>query len=170
MIRDIFRECSITKDELLKRLTRLYGGLRADIEVRNFEGGTYGVVRVNDELICDVRVNEVMCEYYLKIKDINYLDYLSKSGFKELAELIRSYSGSYPSEIAISKVMSSRSIYILMSSRDVPKAFPSIRVTYRENFFEVSSSYCRLSVDEDTCKFLNELLNIAKKYWLEMFR
>jgi len=169
MIRSIFKRCSITKDELLKHLTKLCEDLRADVEIRNVEGGIYGAVRVNNELVCDVRVNENVCEYYLKIKNINYLNYLIKSGFKELAELIRNYSSSYPSEVVVSKVIPSRSIYILMSSRGVPKAFPSVRVTYRENFFEASSSYCRLSVDEDTCKFLNELLNIAKKYWLEMF-
>jgi len=170
MIRNVFKKRSITKDELFKHLTKLCEDLKADIEVRDVEVGIYGAVRVDDELICDVRVNEDMCEYYLKIKNVNYLNYLVESGFKELAELIRKYSSSYPSEVVISKVVPSKSIYILMSSRDVPKAFPSVRVTYRENFFEVSSSYCRLSVDEDTCKFLNELLNIAKKYWLEMFK
>jgi len=169
VIREILRKCSTTKDDLLRFLTKLSKELGGAVEVRDVEGGVYGSVKVNDELVCDVRISEEVCEYYLKVKDHNYLSYLRECGFKELTELISSYGGSYPSEVVISKAVPSRTIYILMGSRDVPKAFPSVRIAYREGFYEASSSYCRLSSDENTCKFLTELLSLAKKYWLEMF-
>lgn len=170
MIHEFFTRHVVRKDELLSFLNTLGKDLKGIAEVKVIAEDIHGSLRVGDEVICSVKISRDLCEYYLKIRDVNYLDLLSKSGFKELRDIIVSYSTSFPSEVVVSKVMPSRAIYILMSSREVPKAFPSIRIIYREGFYEASSSYCRLSSDEDTCNLLMELLNLAKKYWIEMFK
>ena len=168
MIREILGSCFANKDELNNILNNVNKELRGNIEVIESEDGIYGRISIDEDLIYDVRIGKNVCEFYVKIRSSNDLELVSNSGFNEVVKAISS-AASYPSEVIISKVLPSMSMYILLSGRDLPKAFPSIRITYRKSFYEASASFCRVSVDEDLCKVLNALLKVAEKYWNEMF-
>ena len=106
----------------------------------------------------------------MRIINTKLLNFLVDTGFTDLVRiLLKGYLKSIPKSISISKVNTSKSLYILIEGYEAPTAIPTIRVIYRKDFAEATASFCRVSRDENTCLLLYELLRFAKKLWNECF-
>lgn len=123
----------------------------------------YLAIQLGDELLLDVRVSSTVLEVYVSGKLFNKL---GEMGLPELQRVLEKYGHAVRS-IAISKAIPSSSLYIIVQGDGVN--LPNIRLTVSREFFDVSSSFCRISTSENTCSLLLDSLDVARKYFEEFF-
>ncbi len=167
MIEELFTECDAgCVESIIKFLAGSIGG-KPNITVR--EGVIHASIEEGGVNILDIRLTNEICELILLATQDKVISVLRILGLKELAEFISKLKV-LPSIIAISRITISKSLYIILQGRMGSEAFPNIKVVVRENYHEVSSSFCRITPEENTCEHLHNLLEIAKDLWRRIFK
>lgn len=169
MLRSLMERSFVDKEEASTLINKYASILGGKAEVIEAEGNVYARVEREGLLLLDFRFSTHVVELYVKVLDRKSLSILEDLGFKDLYQVLREAKG-VPSDIVISKVLPSMSLYILINGRDISGAvFPSIKVIIRRDYYEISSSYCRVSSDEDTCDMLAKLRELSFKLWRDLF-
>ncbi len=168
MLRRVLAE-GLTEESKLKDVIELVArkvGAKASFSKT---GDTYFVsVDSQGKHLLDLRITKHVCEFYLECINADFLKVLNLVGFNDFYNVLAKH-GALPTRVVISKSIASRSLYILLGGREGIPSLPNIRVTIRENEGSATSSYCRISREENTCILLNDLINLGKKLWKEFF-
>lgn len=125
------------------------------------ESTTYLGIQLGNEVLLDLRISPVVVEVYASGK---LLDALRDLGLPELPEAIGRYSP-YIRSVAISKAIPSGTLYLIVQGDDVN--VPNIRLVVARDFYDLSSSFCRMSPSESTCALLSRLLELGASYFKE---
>ncbi len=118
--------------------------------------------------LLDLRITRHTHEFCLECSDVNLLKVLNLVGFNDLYEILTKHDA-LPMKVVISKSIASRSLYILLAGREGIPSLPNIRVAIREAEESATSSYCRISRDENTCALLSDLISLGRELWKEFF-
>lgn len=118
--------------------------------------------------LLDLRITKHVCEFYLECVNADFLEVLNLVGFNDLYDVLTKHDA-LPTRVVISKSIASRSLYILLEGREGVPSLPNVRVTIKEDGESATSSYCRISREENTCTLLNDLINLGRKLWKEFF-
>ncbi len=168
MIRRVLAE-GLTEESKLKDVIELVArkvGAKASFSKT---GDTYfASVDSQEKHLLDLRITKHVCEFYLECVSTVFLEVLNLVGFNDLYDVLTKHDA-LPTRVVISKSMASRSLYIILEGREGIPSLPNIRVTIREDEESATSSYCRISREENTCTLLNDLINLGKKLWKEFF-
>lgn len=150
--------------------------VNAEIISSTAEGVTYVAVQTSGKLILDVRVTDNLVELYVNLE----LDFrnstlrsIANLGLeavsKELSHLIESL-GSAPKSLVLSRVIPSKSIYILLEPKN---DFPPVKGVLSVNSLIVITPTCTVRDPEAICsdprdtaivKSVIEILRILGKY------
>ncbi|RLG78279.1 MAG: hypothetical protein DRO14_01075 [Thermoprotei archaeon] len=167
MIERLFTECNKSCVEgIIESLAGSIGG-KPSIAVR--EGAIYANIAEDRIDLVSIRLTSDISELMLSVIPDKAIPALEILGLKKVAELINRLKV-LPSVIAISRIRTSRSLYIILQGRTGSEAFPNIKVVIRENYHEASASFCRITPEENTCEFLYSLLKIARDLWAKIFK
>ncbi len=175
-IRELFRNDKLSKEEVIKVIESSIKSLSRVVksiyyEVRD-EGelGLKGIVTKGNDLLFVIRYSSTVTEFYLKIFNDKVKTLLNSIGFNDLSNVMSKWKvRGIPTCIAISKVIPSKSLYLLMCGDENNYTFPNIKVMIREENYDASSSYCRVSDYEDICSVLNALITYCNKLHREFF-
>ncbi|RLG89026.1 MAG: hypothetical protein DRO18_00255 [Thermoprotei archaeon] len=164
------KECRADEGVINSILLKVNNYFRGNVEIKRLDDGVKGTITVGNVKVFILKVLNKgnLCECYLGIRSKEDLEILKLCGLSELFKVISEYT-SYPTAIIISCVRLSRSLYLLITGRELPRAFPHIKVVYRDNVHEISSTFCRIAVDEDTCSLLKNLVKVIKNYFEFVF-
>jgi len=164
----------LTKDTINEVIKSLASSLNGKHEIVDAEGEVYGRVFLDNEHIFDIRSTPNINEFYLKINN-NTLQFMGKLGFDDVRDLIQELSdkfGNLPKSVVISKVLPSRSVYILIEPNE---SFLPVRAVHRGDFYEVSLGNCTVSnegkvcEDEELGKLVDHIQGFVQKFWKNMF-
>ncbi len=168
MIRKVLAE-GLTEESKLKDIVELVARKVGAKALFSKTGDAYFVsVDSSGKHLLDLRITKHVCEFYLECVNADFLEVLNLIGFNDLYDVLTRHNA-LPTRVVISKSIASRSLYILLEGREGIPSLPNIRVTIREGEESATSSYCRISREENTCTLLNDLVNLGKKLWKEFF-
>ena len=167
MIEKLFTECDKSCVESITR--SLAGNIGGKLNITVREGAVYASIVEGGIDLVNIRLTSEISELILTAIPDKVIPALEFLGLKKLAGFISKLKV-LPSIIAISRVGASRSLYIILQGRIGSEAFPNIKVVVRENYYEASASFCRITPEEDTCEFLRNLLKIAGDLWVKIFK
>lgn len=164
LLRDIFRGLQVD----LRNVEELFNSISAEISgskvITSLNLTKYLGIRLGDELLLDVRISSAVVEVYVSGK---LLDRLDEVGLPELYKVLEKYAPGVRS-VAISKALPSSSLYLVIQGDGI--TLPNTRLTIFREFFDVSSSFCRISTSENTYAFLLDILELGRKYFEEFFK
>ncbi|MCX8184517.1 MAG: hypothetical protein RMI56_06555 [Sulfolobales archaeon] len=84
-------------------------------------------------------------------------------GFPEILETLDGYQ-SFVRSISISKAIPSGSLYLVIQGDSVN--MPNVRLVITRDYFDLSSSFCRISsTTGNTCILLSKVLEVGKNYF-----
>lgn len=125
---------------------------------------TYLGIQLGDEVLLDLRVSSAVVEVYVAGR---LLDALKDIGLTEVFEVLEKYGASIKS-VSISKAIPSGSLYMVVQGDGV--GLPNIRLVVTRDFFDLSSSFCRISSTENTCLLLTKVHELGRMYFEDFFR
>ncbi len=168
MIRRVLAE-GLTEESRLKDVIELVARkMGAEASFSRTDDAYFACVDFQGKHLLDLRITKHICEFYLECVNTEFLDILNLVGFNDLYDVLTKHDA-LPTKVVISKSMASRSLYILLEGRKSIPSLPNIRVTIKEGEESATSSYCRISREENTCTLLNDLINLGRKLWSEFF-
>lgn len=122
---------------------------------------TYLAIQLDSDLLLDLRVSSAVVEIYVENR---LLSALGEVGFSEILEVLERYHSSVKS-VSISKAVPSGSLYIVIQGDNV--GMPNVRLVVTRDYFDLSSSFCRMSSTENTCALLLKILEVGRNYFKE---
>ncbi len=125
------------------------------------EATMYLGIQLESEVLLDLRISPAVVEVYVSGR---HLDSLRDLGLPELLEALERYSPHIRS-VAVSKAIPSGSLYLVVQGDGVNA--PNIRLVVTRDFYDLSSSFCRISPSENTCALLSKLLELGTSYFRE---
>ena len=175
-IRKLFQDSSLSKEKVIKIMENSINILSKFIRNIHYEIkdegelGLKGIVTKDNDLLLVIRYSPTVTELYLKVFNDEVKTLLDPLGFNDLSNVMSKWKvRGLPTCIVISKVIPSKSLYLLMCGDESNHTFPNIKVMIREENYDASSSYCRVSDYEDICSVLNTLITYCSKLHKEFF-
>jgi len=168
MIRQVLSEGLTNEDMLRGVIESVARKVGAKASFSKVKGTYFASVDSQEGHLLDLRITEHVCEFYMECSNVNFMEILNLVGFNDLHDVLTKYEA-LPARIVILKSVASRSLYILLEGREGIPSLPNIRVIIKENERSATSSYCRISKEENICDLLNDLIDLGKKLWNEFF-
>lgn len=159
-MREIFRGLPISVEKIEEVFRSISGRVPGSTVTSSSSDSTiYVSVQLGDEVLIDLRVSPAVVETYIAGK---LLSALRDVGLHEAYEVLEKYCPHIRS-VSISKAHPSGSLYLTIQGDGT--SVPNIRLVMTKDFFDLSSSFCRISTSENTCSLLAKILELGKSYF-----
>lgn len=159
-MREIFKglpTCVKKIEEVFKSISSRVPG--STVTSSSSDSTIYLSIQLGDEVLLDLRISPAVVETYITSK---LLSALKDVGLHEIYGVLESY-GPYIKSVSISKAHPSGSLYLMIQGDGIN--VPNIRLVITKDFFDLSSSFCRISASENTCLLLTKILELGKSYF-----
>ncbi|MEM1651287.1 MAG: hypothetical protein QW780_02855 [Sulfolobales archaeon] len=164
-MREVFRGLPVDPEKIKEAFKLISNRIPGSVvSFSSSDSTTYVSIQLEGEVLLDLRVSPAVAEMYVTGK---LLSALEEVGLPEVYEVLRKYSSSVRS-VSISKAIPSGSLYLVVQGDGI--SIPNIRLVITKDFFDLSSSFCRITSSDNMCLLLTRILEVGKKYFNDFLR
>lgn len=161
-LREVFKGLPVDSEKIKEAFKSISGKISGSVvSLSSSDSTTYISIQLEDEVLLDLRVSPAVVEMYVSSR---LLGALEEMGLPEVFEVLEKYS-SYVRSVSISKAIPSSSLYLVVQGDGVN--IPNIRLVITKDFFDLSSSFCKITSSDNMCLLLNRILEVGRKYFNE---
>ncbi|MCS7098888.1 MAG: hypothetical protein NZ925_00895 [Sulfolobales archaeon] len=159
-LRDAFKGLPVNLENVREAFTRISSRISGSKVIFSSSNLTvYLAIQLDSDVLFDLRVSSAVVEMYVEGR---LLSVLGEVGFSEILEVLEGYHSSVKS-ISISKAVPSGSLYIVIQGDNIN--MPNVRLVVTRDYFDLSSSFCRISSTGNTCILLSKILEVGRGYF-----
>lgn len=161
-LREVFKGLPVNLENVREVFTQISSRISGSKVIFSSSNSTiYLAIQLGSDVLLDLRVSSAVVETYVENR---LLSALREVGFPEILEVLKGYYSSAKS-ISISKAIPSGSLYIVIQGDNIN--VPNVRLVITRDYFDLSSSFCRISSTGDTCALLSKILEVGRAYFKE---
>ncbi|MEM2207096.1 MAG: hypothetical protein QXG17_00165 [Sulfolobales archaeon] len=164
-LREVFRGLPVVQEKIRDVFESISSKISGSVVTfSSSDSTTYVSIQLENEVLLDLRISPAVAEMYVSGR---LLSALKEVGLPEVFEVLEKY-GSYVKSVSISKAIPSGSLYLIVQGDSVN--IPNIRLVITEDFFDLSSSFCKITPSDNMCLLLTKILEVGKSYFNDFLR